>query len=893
MKTIFLALALSIVSLAQPTISNQAIRVAATTPYSTLLEFDTSVTSGGARAVFDTVDPPTAGSTPRRSTLSVGTSLGVEISGLYPSTTYYVRGCATASSIEGCATSSVSFTTAAAQTPAVRFARPNEPAVTALPAMPASYTTTLDVDTSSNCSGVNGLQAKLNAAQTASCSNSNVLVRIPSGAICDAGTNAPYVMKSCSGGGGGWIVLTTDTSSLTLPPEDIGRMTNYFPVASLATLRGNGSSSTGVILNSSSGLNKFRVTGLRIQPSIPTSAYQTVTAVNAGTITITAHGSATNDLYQFFTLNADGTATPVVRNAKITVADANNFTISATSSGSASDITVGMKAVKVATMVNTLVNLSLSDNVTNFVFDRNYVDGNHFPLGINFGMRAQTLSNAWIVNNTFNRIVSWRNTDPSTGLAVNGDFSTPEAVDCSYFNGLTMENNAFVDSVGITVFCSEVDGQNQHSNGLFRRNYFVWSRAFSKLDAQWDKWDHVYRQHLEFKRCRTCKVSGNEFSTHFSGGQTGGTSHQLEITPRSKTSAGNGSTNTINNLIVENNLFHDGAGGMAIAGNSPDGFSGDVERTRNVLVRNNLLYNIDGRSGGQTTALGTAMYIRNLENAVVEHNTIGYTQHGTSPFPWYTYYQRFSGLRFRNNLISVNWTSPFSWTDDSNGNQMLPARVSSGTVYNQWINSTYFSVPSQADPDSDISYNLFVPGVISTSSPDYNTTGVTSATCSTNSGSNWALDSSSGNKCATGSTANNRFDYVKWQARTVQNFRLKYDSPGISGGLAGVRLTNDGLDIGVNNDELFAEMGKVVGGAYLVRSATPKVRYMPPDNQPCWTNPTNTYGSGAWASDGGDTIRQMRSTTVSTAGVSSVFLHCGTQLYSCNTSTGGACTLVF
>ena len=103
-----------------------------------------------------------------------------------------------------------------------------------------------------------------------------------------------------------------------------------------------------------------------------------------------------------------------------------------------------------------------------------------------------------------------------------------------------------------------------------------------------------------------------------------------------------------------------------------------------------------------------------------------------------------------------------------------------------------------------------------------------------------------------GSTMASRAAGIHWNNPAQGDMRLNYLSPYVSGG----RASSDGLDVGVNMDDLQAAQGKVSNAhVYAITSSTATVSFLAPDAAGC----TVDYGTANFPSGAGGWTRMANS----------------------------------
>jgi len=138
-----------------------------------------------------------------------------------------------------------------------------------------------------------------------------------------------------------------------------------------------------------------------------------------------------------------------------------------------------------------------------------------------------------------------------------------------------------------------------------RRNHF-------SKPSSWKGSDWTVKNLLEFKNASRVLVDGNVFESLWPAAQQG---FAILLTPR--TEGGAAPWAVVSDVTFTNNFFRDVAHGFNISGIDDDRPS---QRTSRIVLRNNLLYGVDGDS-----ANGPGMFLlvqAGVEGLRVEHNTV-------------------------------------------------------------------------------------------------------------------------------------------------------------------------------------------------------------------------------------------------------------------------------
>lgn len=854
MKRLLLALLLALPALAQTpvisgvstdSISHTAARVMWTTDISAL-----------ADEVRFSVSPAAAGDmTSPRKTATSYTVHSILLSGLAPSTTYTYKVCSAAGTAnEACSTPDSTFTTAAA--PANRFADPTLPS--GIPADAGLPTITGSTFTVANCAD---LQNELNLAAAADTSL-NHQVKIPAGVECDGNYTLPA--KS----GVGTVVVRPDTPDAQLPPTGV-RLTSDYPDSLLAIL-GSVTANQGAI-NVTADTSGWYLFGIKATNSYIASDYLTVTAATNATpiqiTTSTAHGYATNDIVQIGGIVGNTAANRF--NWKITVVDANNFTLNG-SVGNGAWVSGGW-VVKASTTQSYMINFA-SSALSRMTVDRCRIQGRGFPSRTYYGIWTGKCTTCTVVNSEFKDIGGWLAADPDGSLGTVttvGSPYAPVAIDMSYAHSLLIQNN-LVANPGISVFAqAPVVMDAPTSDVVVRRNTFKWDTKYklTELTCSTDSTTETCvqwysRQPLEFKRGVRLHIAGNEFDSTWTNGFTGNYPSVILLAPHTSDNATTGtqSQNTITDVTIRNNYFHGVPGAVTMGGAEYYNLSSrdNAGVGARVLISNNVM-GTDGsnisRSSGTTTnyiAAGSPFYFYNGgEDYRVEHNTAfaeigkwpGFLTFGSG---WY------SGFKFTDNLMlgsNAAGAPIVSASDGGAGTGFYTASPKYTTTNALTTVQTVFTkTPGTPDTAVTIANNIIIPGVTD-ANLEANYGNTTYSWSVANCNSYWT--SFTGFTClgSDTTTANAKLALVHWLGAT--DFTLKGDSPAASANRA---VAGDKLNAGADWGAIQAAMGWVRNARMsAIGTTTATVAYTRPGDVACVVEygTSATFGTGTRVTDTG------------------------------------------
>jgi hypothetical protein len=543
-----------------------------------------------------------------------------------------------------------------------------------------------------------------------------------------------------------------------------------------------------------------------------------------------------------------------------------------------------------------------------------------FPVRMQYGARMNgdrmAVMNSRLDGDAWYPIGVSTGTSGGTGTLQSINNLTPSVIEFSYGNGHLYQNN-YMRCHGVCNFAQNLieselgTTQSFPSNIIFRRNTFIVPQTWvsNRRGGAGATNPNVSRHHrhiIECKVCDTLLIDGNYMEGNNSGEQTNAAF--IGMTPRMADGVTSQNTKLyIRNLTIKNNTFTRGGSVFAVTGHEIDNGNRKAKyNTRNILFENNLIRDMDW-NGQQASPYGANAantgYIytssanlggilfniwHSVQDVFIRHNTI-LGINGTGPEFLGVAGNRLSNIVIENNIMPYHRSlgnHPIVVASDGTSiGQLLPAVTLTPTVNVGTFWEGYF----KPETFSRWTNNYTIIGTKNSGGtggvPACNST--TGATCNlTSSDVNTDFGSSARFVPLTFGTASTHDGRVT-EAKITTTYRARYNSDFVSGG---TKRATDGKDLGADIEALEIAQGKVKG-VYLVNGATKILRYTPPDTVACYTKPSNSIITGSWTSDGGDTVRRQRNTTITFGGASTVFLSCGAETYSCSAS-GGACTLL-
>ena len=212
---------------------------------------------------------------------------------------------------------------------------------------------------------------------------------------------------------------------------------------------------------------------------------------------------------------------------------------------------------------------------------------------------------------------------PSGGNAEGGT-----AIDVVYGPGpQRITNTYFHNNIGIGVVFLEDTGAAQGytlADFLLQGNTFVIDPSHVPTNGTWDHRNYCERNPIEFKTGMRLQVTGNTITGHF--GWCTPDSMGIIFSNNAAFSQTQPPTAAMSDITVTGNTIHDSAGGIGLLG-APGGNMPHI--ARRALVKNNLLYNINGYNfSGVAPAIphltpGWGIYLGyGGESWTIDHNTI-------------------------------------------------------------------------------------------------------------------------------------------------------------------------------------------------------------------------------------------------------------------------------
>ena len=795
-RTLVLAGLSALAPLYGQTISN--IVVSAVSATSFLVEYDASAAVSSFTVEYDTQPtPPFPAATFAKNPVntSAGTN-GILVAGLAPATTYYWRLKAT---VGGTVVYSDVQTTLTLAANPNRFGDPTLPAEPPGPIYPSSFATTL---TASSCPDIT---TKFSAAATATAAG-NVKLIIPATLDCTNTGTQGWVIPVTSGPG--VVVVTTDAPDSSLPPPGV-RATQEWEYA-MPKLRLGSFTTTSTALTWSATSNGWIFKGIEITEAFPSALVKPLTGVNGGVYTAPSHGYSSGNVVQICNSGV------MMRNAEISVVNANTFTvISQSSTGSCSQ---GSWVAREIAPIEAFVWMNAGSS--NIWFDRCLFKLSYWvPTATRYGLNL-FCQNCGVVNSGFYNVQVWR----PWNSRLNQAYSPPGCcmgqtigVAFSQVQRGLLENNV-IESPGITLFAEEVGGTAPNAGDIaIRRNLVNWRDELRLGSPASLGYQVTVRQFLEFKRCERCLVEGNIFRNEWTDGSTGNTGSSLVFTPRCSSSAAgrHGSANRIQDVTIRYNRLEHVNGFLTLLGGETGDRACDVEGTKRVQAKHNIITSIDGASIAYVTGMsrvnGQAFYLsQGLEDVMIENNSI-YTQAGSMPAFLLQFYNRNAGLRVRNNLLFMSNDNAANGVTDGYYSLFVPPVVN--TNASTRISGLWTAMPNP-DPATQFSNNVMIPTVTNTgASVNYDNPSflLPVSTCNTQ----WAsLMTCVG---TTETTGTRRLAIPKFLNAAAGDFGLRHDSPFASGAQAPLCVTNpafcvhsgDGRDLGADAGAVDAASGKL------------------------------------------------------------------------------------
>lgn len=477
--------------------------------------------------------------------------------------------------------------------------------------------------------------------------------------------------------------------------------------------------------------------------------------------------------------------------------------------------------------------ISIKQGTSDNTLDRCYIHGQYpFPNRLAWGIGWDGHNNA-ITNSYFDRI-----TYPFHGSVQTDNFSCGASCDSVY----QTEGTQFVQAgtgPGPYVFYNnqfQSTGNGMHFNGagdggftnvymqdiLIQRNTFTQNPAGSPFgycsgNPGADAWEYRNRQPLEFKGGWRAQMDGNIFEYDC---------HWLASAAVAVTSV----TGGIFDITFTNNTFrHLSAGAMG--GSSTQGGQAPLSPTSRYTYKNNLFWDIDGCKyiDHQSNAYGpghsycwngyAVQTVQDGEDFVWDHNTV-VSLSGYTPDQFYLASGGLEGLQFTNSIFYAHSDAGTAGTGfgsrvDGGSNSDLAA----GGACNGY-NAEALLKCSWKFPGAVVSGNLLL--------SDSLTTGQVTT--------NWPSQKQpcdlAGNNCdPTNATL------VGWTQPSTQDYRLRANSPYISGG---PRPASDRYDMGADIIALEKAQGTVYLTSAIPASTTALVNFVAPDAQACPVDVSST-----------------------------------------------------
>lgn len=556
---------------------------------------------------------------------------------------------------------------------------------------------------------------------------------------------------------------------------------------------------------------------------------------------------------------------------------------------------------------------------TDIWFDRCWITGplaHEFPNRIYATVGFTQFVNSGVVNSRVTNMGGWSAIDPDTGLwktYQNGlGVLTGIAFELTYVNGILIDNN-YIEGTGILIFPQQNNisiSTSWATDITITRNDILMPERRRAGGPESDGLYWPHRHALECKTCEQVLFEGNTVTNNWSDDVSAGVSVAFTNRQMSTTNGENQVdpflyAGQMRDLTLRHNWFNS-AGGINIQTNS-DSSTTDTSPLVRVAIHNNVFdmpywaMRSNPSSAGaayQNSVTGaTQLYTNMFHSLLFDHNTT-FNEYSAGPRIFSlsatrpTYHVPF--FRFTNNIWTMN--KPADPPIDYGGIAFETVSNDLGII---WPELTSFYDTDATDLFDTIysryAGNLIIPGSennFSQSALDVGCYSSTAGDCNiTEAERNVYFNTSAlanyipmTGVTLNATTPNGRFDQVKFFDYAQQNYQLKYDSPIKSG----AKKADDLTDVGVDLQAMYNAQGKLTSGAYLVNGSATKVRYIAPTTAACYTKPSNDLLTGTWTSDSGGA--RVRNTTVTLGGATTVWLACGSQLYSCSTSTG-PCTL--
>ena len=174
-----------------------------------------------------------------------------------------------------------------------------------------------------------------------------------------------------------------------------------------------------------------------------------------------------------------------------------------------------------------------------------------------------------------------------------------------------VENN-YLEAAGENIMFggSDPNVPNLVPTGItIRRNYI--SRPMAWINQGW-----TVKNLVEFKNAQDVLVEGNIIENHWVGGQQG---YAIVLTPRNQNNTAPWSV--VRNVTIQNNVVRHISAGFNILGYDNLAPS---QQTENIVVRNNLLYDVDPKYTSSSTAGPARLAIIGAgpKNVTFDHNTV-------------------------------------------------------------------------------------------------------------------------------------------------------------------------------------------------------------------------------------------------------------------------------
>jgi hypothetical protein len=387
-----------------------------------------------------------------------------------------------------------------------------------------------------------------------------------------------------------------------------------------------------------------------------------------------------------------------------------------------------------------------------------------------------------------------------------------------------IENN-FLEAYGIGYF---IDGPGaaapNPSDIVFRRNHVFWNQNHRTTSATSNGFYYSVRNMWEIKRGARIAATGNLYEGTWAN-VTQGTTVFVSNRPANKVSFEQGSRD----VTIKHNLIRNASAGFYCQGTSDIWSSPPA--TERVLIANNLLYGIDQFEQNVNSPNGIGDNIRILNgchDVTVRNNTFGSnvgrrpTQLSSGAGLWN------EGLAFVDNLMYLNLGDGngggLSIDGTADANHPYAPPMPSGN-YKSNLDRAYLRIGAAVESNYTFTNNVIGGGVKGASKAAL--TDITASEMTS-----YKSQYPAGNFFPDGATRAQREAPVKWMDIARNNYRLRPDSPYRAGG---ANPATNGKDIGVNQDELEAEMGIVTNIAPVAAgSNSATFSYTAPDGRGCW-----------------------------------------------------------